>query len=292
MKNKILTLIAIVLFVAVSPAFAMEKPDDTDSSCISAPKETALAECMTCTPFHEERFGVIETPHVKVVLHPNQYYLGKEVIAVKIDETDTVKGLTHYPDMEYVDENRPLISQEVRDVLYATNKGRRDWLKAAGYNVPELFNVLVGNNSAFGKEQQPGKEPNPHAHLHSFMRYKTPITIAYKENGADIVDIQLLDPKKDLPEGFKALSFVDTDFGHVFVDTAIGLLLDKKSSQPEYDQLPQAEKEYLVTTNPRHRKLPPAIMMWMADEIAKYSAPYITAKGYSFVTRKDAASKK
>lgn len=74
-------------------------------------------------------------------------------IAVKIDETDTVKGLTHYPDMESVDENRPLISQEVRDVLYATNKGRRDWLKAAGYNVPEPFNVLIGNNAAFGKEQ-------------------------------------------------------------------------------------------------------------------------------------------
>jgi hypothetical protein len=32
--------------------------------------------------------------------------------------------------------------------------------------------------------------------------------------------------------------------------------------------------------------------MWIADEIAKYSAPYIMAKGYSFVTRKDAASEK
>lgn len=255
-----------------------------------APKETALAECMTCTPFNKERFGIIETPHVKVVLNFNQYYLGREIIAVKIDHTDTVttsniKGLTHYPDMEYVDENRPLISQEVRDVLYATNNGRRDWLKASGYNVPEPFNVLIGNNLAFGKEQQPGKEPNPHAHLHSIMRYKTPITIAYRENGADVVDIQLLDPKKDLPEGFKALRFVDTEFGHCF-------LLDKKISQQEYDQLPQVEKEGLVATNHRNRKLPPAIMIWMADEIAKYSAPYITPKGHSVVTRKDAASKK
>jgi hypothetical protein len=191
--------------------------------------------------------------------------------------------------MEYVDEHLPLISQEVRDVLYATNRGRRDWLKAAGYNVPELFNVLIGNNTAFGKELQPGKEPNSHAHLHSLMRYKAPITIAYKEKGDDIVDIQLLNPKKDLPEGFKALRFVDTDFGHIFVDTAIGLLLDKKTSQQEYDHLPQEEKEGLVATNPRNRKLPPPIMMWMADEIAKYSAPYIKAKGHSFTTRKDAA---
>lgn len=141
-------------------------------------------------------------------------------------------------------------------------------------------------------KNRPGKEPNPHAHLHSFMSYKAPITIAYKENGADIVDIHLLDPKKNLPKGFKALRFVDTEFGHIFVDTALGhfFLLDKKSSQQGYDQLPQAEKEGLVATNPRNRKLPPAIMMWMADEIAKSSAPYITAKGYSFVTRKDAAS--
>ncbi|MBA3813670.1 MAG: hypothetical protein H0X26_04150 [Alphaproteobacteria bacterium] len=274
-------LVFILFFVFLTNVFAMESEE-----------KPALSECMTCTPFKKERFGVIETPHVKVVLHFNQYYLGREVIAVKIDEKDTDKGLTHYPDMEYVDENCPLISQEVRDVLYATNNGRRDWLKAAGYNVPELFNVLIGNNLAFGKEQQPGKEPNPHAHLHSFMRYKAPITIAYQENGEDAVDIQLLDPKQDLPKGFKALRFVDTEFGRIFVDTSVGFLLDKQSSQQEYDQLPEAEKEGLVITNPRNRKLPPAIMMWAADEIAKYSAPYIKEKGYNFVTRKNAASKK
>jgi hypothetical protein len=294
MKEKFFILCLGATILATHSAFAM-KEDHTEhvgpsSATVSfAPKET-VTECVTCTPFRKEPFGVIETPHVKVALHNNQYYLGREVIAVKIDEADAAKGLTHYPDMEYVDEHRPLIAQEVRDVLYATNKGRRDWLTAAGYNVPEPFNVLIGNNLAYGKEQQPGKAPNPHAHLHSFMRYKAPITIGYKENGVDIADIHLLDPKTNLPEGFKALRFVDTEFGQIFVDTVLGhaFLL----SQQEFDRLPQPEKDGLDATNHRKRKLPPAIMLWIADEIAKYSAPYIKEKGYSFVTRQDAALQK
>jgi hypothetical protein len=204
-------------------------------------------DCKLCSKFSDipAHFQVFETEDVKVLMHENQYYLGRLVIIAKTNKKET--EFRHFPDMETLFKKSPATFNHMMQVLFATHEGRRAWLQEYNLPQPEPFNELTANNLAYGREQTPGLPPDPHAHIHSWMRYKQPVILAYSN---DFKDIRLIADLAKVPSKYKTIKFVDTEFG-----------------------------EPIIFGNDHNVKLPEPILKWIANSIAKKTAIFLKQAG-------------
>jgi len=160
--------------------------------------------------------SLFETPHIKVILNSNQYYLGRLLLVSKTDEKDSddlfqvIEGtqkIKIYPSMEYVINHRRDVYNELLDVLSALNQGRREWLRKEGLTEsPTLFNELTAGNLAYCENRKElikkkislegCRETFHHAHLHSIARYKKQILLSYDKKTRPLIKLSYYNRKK------------------------------------------------------------------------------------------------
>ncbi|MFZ2961431.1 MAG: hypothetical protein WA705_31525 [Candidatus Ozemobacteraceae bacterium] len=222
--------------------------------------------CKLCADFQVVPYGIAETAHAKVLLHPNQYYLGRVVVISKLDKKDS--GLVHYSNMEWLFKNRPEIHAELMSVVYATQEARRRWLAENKLAAPELFNELLASNLAYGKDKLLGLPPSPHAHIHSWMRYSSPMRLSFS---TDFSDINLSDSSSRPLSGKESALFVDTEFG-------APILFENLSDELAYASLPTERKKWISTSNDHLRSLPDPLMRWITSSLRKHLLPLLPEK--------------